>query len=109
MKPVHGYPSRTAAIRDLYAKGLTTSEIASRLGISASYVSALRNGAKRAWGECGDGTSEVKVANKVLTKLIDEAARRGVSPRTLARDILEVVTRDDLFVAVLGKVGAEDA
>jgi|GEM_PF-1994155 len=40
-KPCLGYPSRTAAIRALQAKGLDNGTIANRIGITSSLVTAL--------------------------------------------------------------------
>lgn len=96
MIPTLGYPSRTAAVLALSARGMSDSAIARATGIAVSSVAALRCSARRRADRL-----ELIVTRAALARLQAEAARRGQYTRTLAARILETVVRDDLIGAVL--------
>jgi hypothetical protein len=122
--PVHGYPSKGAAIRDLSARGLTHEQIAARLGISAVNVStrltqmrlddkvgalggAQRGatpGARFGGGSVAKGLGlAIEVRGVAAARLELEARKRGQTPAELANDIVSVVIADALFAAVLDR------
>lgn len=96
--PALGYPSRTAAVVALRAQGLSTREIAARIGIPRSNVFALEASAKRAKSARPDPGP---LPGSLLDALAPHARRRGLTPEALARKILGAVVRDGLIDAVL--------
>lgn len=99
IKPVLGYPSRTAAIEALLGRGLTAQEIAREIGGSVNSVQRLM------WQIQQRSTDRrITLSRLMIDSLRSEAARRGREPAELATRLLEVIARDDLFDALLGEI-----
>ena len=109
-KPIAGYPSRTAACLALNTQGLTTLQIATRLGLETTVVSALL--CSKLGRTCGTGQRRGKepphenggtivVSIDVLTALRPHAARRGVTVHQIVGDILASVVDDRIVDAAL--------
>ncbi len=110
--PTLGYPSRTEAVMGLRDQGLNTRQIADRIGINVTTVSALECSATRS-AERQRRPSEaygrtVVFPVDVLHVLRPHAARRGITVNQLARDIVSAVVDDDLVTAVLDDGEVED-
>jgi len=83
--------------------GLSTGEIAERVGISREGVvaaehSAARSRARRMSGETG---RTVVFPDALLARLDPHAARRGIHRNSLARRIVETVVDENMVDAVL--------
>ena len=103
-KPTLGFQSKTEAVAAMISAGLAASEIAERLGISSSAVSALRCYAVRRSGSfspASELTNAVLVSDETLFALAPHAARRKTNVRDLARRIIETVVDDKMVDAVL--------
>lgn len=105
-KPILGYPSRTAAIIDMRGKGLSISNIAERLSITSSAVSALeasntRKETRRAESFGIEGHRAVQLSNEAYRSLRPYAARRDMSVDALLQMIIENAVADDLVGAIL--------
>ena len=106
-KATLGYPSRTDAVLALRAEGHSQHEIAKRIGIPTSTVSALECSARRRGGVStgvrnhGEVCRTVHIPIGVLQQIAPDAARRGLSRETLAALIVEKVAEDRLVDAVL--------
>lgn len=101
-KPTLGYPSRTAAVIGMLAEGFQEHDIARKIGISVSTVSALRCSAERGWPRKPlDRMRTVNFPVSLLQKLAGAARRRGLSREMLAFMIVEQVVDDNLVDAVL--------
>jgi len=106
--PCLGYPSRTSAVLALRGQGLSTREIARRIGIAEKTVSALEGSASRTDRGAGQGLGRstlkqhtVCIDNDVLQTLRPHAERRDVSVNQLVRDLLRILADDSLVDALL--------
>lgn len=105
-KPILGYESRTAAVIDMRGKGLSISNIAAKLSISSSAVSALeasnaRKETRRAESLTIDGHRPVQLSNQAYRSLRPYAARRDMSVDTLVQTMIERAVTDDIIGAIL--------
>lgn len=112
-KPTAGYPSRTAAVEALRARGLKTSAIAAQLGLAPSTVSALEcSAARTAAGSRRLGMpphrSGLVLPLDVSAGLRRAAVLRGWSVDRLALRLLEAIAAEDLVDAVLDDAGGLD-
>lgn len=102
---VLGYPSKTEAVVALRAQGLSTRQIAARVGIEVKSVSALEASAARPRQRIGDATvlrtTGFEIDPDIIRALRPFAAQRGMSAPQLARAILRAVVEDDIVGAVL--------
>ena len=98
-KPTLGYPSRTAAVVALTGEGLSTREVAARIGISVEAVAAYRSNARRR-RISGDQRGP-SIPREILAELAPAAAVRGMAAGDLAWRLLSVIVADDLVDAVL--------
>lgn len=107
-KPTLGYPSRTAAIEALRAKGLGTHQIAYRIGISPKDVAALEASKQRTRKQRGHYCARPRPDNASIA--IDPELRMALRPHAIARDlsvtalarrIIETVAHEDMVDAVL--------
>lgn len=107
-KPCLGYATRTDAVLALQAGGLSTIEIARKIGIPVATVSALAHSGLRTNKRRSQpddpahmlGTAMV-LAPDILRSLRRHAARRGISVNRMAALIIETVLDDDMVDAVL--------
>ena len=105
-KPCLGYPSRTAAVHAFRGQGMSTRQIATRIGIEPTIVTALEASANRA-GRTFRREPElpswntVAIDDDVLRALRPHALRRHVSVSQLARQLLQTLADDDLVDALL--------
>ncbi len=95
--PCLGYPSRTAAVAALRADGLTTNEIADKIGITPKIVQDLEYSAARQRGI----SKTCAIAERTSALLEQPAAKRGMSVKALAQAIIDTVARDRMVDAVL--------
>lgn len=104
-KPCLGYSSRTEAVIGLRRLGLTTAQIADRIGIEHSTVTALEHSGMRSTKRQGRPAEEhgrtVLFPIDILDRLRPAAARRGMAVNSLARRIVETVIDDNLIDSVL--------
>ncbi|WP_421357837.1 hypothetical protein [Agrobacterium rosae] len=105
-KPILGYPSRTAAVIDMRGKGLSISNIAERLSITSSAVSALeasntRKETRRTESFAIEGHRPVQVSNEAYRSLRPYAARRDMSVDTLIQTMIEKAVNDGIVGAIL--------
>lgn len=103
-RPCLGHPSRTAAIAALRKDGLTTVEIAARIGdISRKTVRDLERAARcyHRKAKVAEPLRKIAVSAKTLASLSPHADRRGLHVNHLARLIVEMVARDNMIDAVL--------
>jgi transcriptional regulator with XRE-family HTH domain len=110
-KPALGYPSRTAAVHALREQGLSTKEIARRLQIKLSTVSALECGSGRACRlprQSHERGRTIAVPIDVLNALSPHAAKRGIHVNSLARLIISTVVDDRMIDAVLDDADDHD-
>lgn len=94
-RPCLGYPSRSAAILALKAKGQTEREIAQRLGIKPNTVSSLaaRHRAR--------ATTTLVLSVNLFEDLRKLAWARSTTPQALAARLLTIVVAERLTAAVL--------
>lgn len=103
-KETLGFSSRTAAVLALRQKGMTTREIASRIGIEVKTVAALECSASRTHRH---GTRNIAtgvigtIPLNVRQILRPHAARRALTVDQLIREIVAHVAHGDLVDAVL--------
>lgn len=103
-KPTLGYASRTAAVQALRAQGMSTRQIAERVGIEEKTVAAL---------ECSSARQGARVREFATTTFAKElrnraavhAARRNITVNELFRRIVEAVIDDGMVDAVLDDRG----
>jgi len=112
-KPCLGFPSRTEAIFALRGDGLSTRQIAERIGIEVKTVGALECSAARkdrrpdprstAYRSIATNANNTRIAVDIetLRKLRPHAARRGVSAEFLAGQLLLTLADDALVDALL--------
>ena len=103
-KETLGYSSRTAAVVALRQKGMTTREIANRIGVEVKTVAALECSAARTHHH---GTRNVAIGVvgtiplNVRQLLRPHAARRAISVDQLIREVVASVAHGNLVDAVL--------
>ena len=102
-KPALGYPTRTEAVHALRKQGLTTREIAQRIGISASSVTALELGGagRRAVRPSEQHGRTVVLSIDVLDALRPAAERRKITVAELVRRIVATVADEGIVDAVM--------
>jgi hypothetical protein len=100
-KPTLGYPSRTAAVLALRDERLTTSAIATRIGIPEKSVAALEISARRSRNMAAAGARTILFPPDLLSRLRPHAACRDMNVNALARLIVETLLDDNLIDAVL--------
>ncbi len=107
--PCLGYPSRTAAVIALRAEGLSTRQIAERIGIEVKTVGALEGSFARkdreknhpAIRQYDQSGFPVRIDADTWAKLRVAAARRGILPDLLAQQLLMLAVDDGLIDAIL--------
>ena len=113
--PIHclGYPTRTDAVIALRDEGLSTRDIARRVGIEPKTVTALE--ASRARKGCSptprarsEYRNVVPVDPETLSTLRPHAARRGISVNLLIQQLLMILADDDLVDALLDDDGGRN-
>lgn len=102
-KQTLGYPSRGAAVAALRAQGLSTREIAARIGITTRQVLSLECDARlRTEADLGEVRIGVmRLDAKVARRAKRLASHRGVDLCTLCRRLIETAIRDGLVNAIL--------
>lgn len=98
IKPVLGYPSRTAAIEAFLLEGLSAQQIAGEIGGSVNSVQKLIWQIDRRTSD-----RQMTLSRPMIEALRTEAALRRCEPSELATRLLEVIVRDELFDALLGE------
>ena len=114
--PCLGYPSRTAAVLALRGQGLSTREIAVRIGIEVKTVAALEGSSARADRQPQRRSREpgtihrnrIGIDATSIGRLRHHAVRRGIPVDLLIEQIVMVVADDNLVDALLDD-GADDA
>lgn len=101
-----GYATRTDAVIALRGQGLSTREIAQRVGIEPKTVTALeasraRRGSTYAPRARQEYRNVVPVDPETLVALRPHAARRGISVDLLIQQLLMILADDDLIDALL--------
>lgn len=100
-KPTLGYPTRTAACMALNDQGLTSRQIADRIGIEQSTVAALI-ASGRGTNKPYDGNARtVVIEASALDALEPAAVRRGLSVNALVRRLIYTIIDDDMVDAIL--------
>ncbi len=108
-----GFASRTEAVLSLRADGLSTRQIADRIGISDSTVTALEHSAGRAKvrprrpAEVNGRT--ILFPRDILDRLAPHAAKRCIHSNSLARMIVEIAVDEDLIDSILDDGGEPHA
>ena len=107
-KPCLGYPSRTEAVHALRCKGLTTPEIAARIGIEPKTVTALERDAYRSRARETPTAGAIRMSKitdhfdqSVVLRLRPHAAVRDVSVERLIKQLVETIAADGMVGAVL--------
>ncbi len=103
-KPCLGYASRTDAVLALRTSGLTTRQIAARIGVEEKTVTALEHSAgrpRRTPRPAEQLGRTILFPIDILDSLGPHAARRGIHPNSLARQIVETVVDEGLIDSVL--------
>ncbi len=103
-KQTLGFPSRTDAVLAMRSQRLSTRQIAERIGIPESTVTALEHSAGRARRQPRPHEElcrTVLFPLDVLDALGPHAARRNMHPNRLARLIVEIVVDEKMIDAVL--------
>lgn len=97
-------PDALKSIRHDRREGRSAREIAERLGCNIGQLYRICKLHGIDLGDSVTGTPcEVRLGPIALRRIEDEAARRGVSVRSLASRTLETVAADGLFGAVLDR------
>lgn len=107
-KPTLGYATRTDAVCALRLAGVSTAEIARRIGITAAQVRSLETSRRR----CDAANAGARQHNTTTMQPVDLpklqiialrglASRRNLSVDQLVRRIVGAVIDDDLVDAVL--------
>ncbi len=84
--------TQTDDILRMDAEGVSTAEIAARLGRSPAHVRQQRSRARRFW---------VELPRDLRPQLAPHAAARGVSVQTLIRELIQAVADDAMVDAIL--------
>lgn len=101
-KPTLGYQTRTDAVVALRLQGLTKSEIAKKIGIKLTAVSALeRSAAKRSLRPPEQVGRTIVLPVDVLEELQPHALRRNLTVDALAQLIIETIVDDAMVDAIL--------
>lgn len=112
-KQTLGYSSRTEAVLALRASGLSTRQIAERIGIPENTVTALEHSSGRAKKRPTRPSEEngrtILFPCRVLDRLGPHAAKRGIHPNHLARLLVEVAVDEGLIDSILDDVGVKYA
>ncbi|WP_414461749.1 hypothetical protein [Hyphomicrobium sp. DY-1] len=103
-EPILGYPSKTAAVRDLFDnKKMKRREIAELLDIEISTVSSLifysKNGKRQDPARADDRMMQMPGDLFALAK--SDAERRRITPHELFRRIVRAVIEEGIVDAVL--------
>lgn len=111
--PCLGYPTRTDAVIALRNEGLSTREIAGRIGIAPGTVTALEASAARRRGDYKprprrEFANVVPVDPDTLAALRPHAARRSISVDLLIQQLLMILADDDLVDALLDDDGGRN-
>jgi DNA-binding CsgD family transcriptional regulator len=108
-KPCFGHPSRSAAVLAFRLANMTTRQIAEKIGIAESTVTALEHSAlrstKRAARPAEEHGRTILFPRDLLERLGPHAARRCINPNSLARLIVETVVDEGLIDNVLDDEG----
>lgn len=107
--PCLGYPSRTAAVLALRGEGLSTRDIATRIGIDVKNVAALQGSAARTDREPRRRSRDpgniprnrIGIDATSIGRLRHHANRRGIPVDLLIEQIVMVVADDNLVDALL--------
>lgn len=107
--PCLGYPSRTAAVLALRGQGLSTRDIAQRIGIEVKTVAALEGSSarkdrvpvRRSREPDTVHRNRVGIDITSISRLRHHADRRGISVDLLIEQIVMVVADDNLVDALL--------
>jgi len=104
-KPTLGFSSRTDAVISMRRQGLTTKEIADRIGIGENTVTALEHSAgrsqRRALRPAEQMGRTVLFPADILDALGPYAAKRGMHPNSLARMIVSTAVEEMLVDSIL--------
>jgi hypothetical protein len=103
-RPCLGHPSRTAAIAALRKDGLTTAEIAARIGdIKPKTVRDLERAARlyRRRAVAVEPACRLHVSAHTMRALAPHAEARDIHVNVLARKILETIAAEGMVDAVL--------
>jgi hypothetical protein len=104
-KPTLGFSSRTDAVLALRADGLSTRQIAARIGIPEQTITALEHSAGRARQRPKRPAEEngrtVLFPRDILDRLAPHAAKRCIHPNSLARLIVEIAVDEGLIDSIL--------
>lgn len=108
-----GFASRTEAVLALRADGLSTRQIADRIGIEEKTVTALEHSAGRAKVRPARPTEingrTILFPRDVLDRLAPHAAKRCIHPNSLARMIVEIAVAEGLVDSILDDGGEPHA
>lgn len=108
-KQTLGYPSRTEAVLALRANGLSTRQIAERIGIQDQTVTALEHSSGRAKKRPTRPSEEngrtVLFPRRVLDRLGPHAAKRGIHPNHLARLLVEIAVDENMIDSIMDDDG----
>lgn len=104
-KPTLGFSSRTDAVLALRADGLSTQQIAAKIGIPEQTITALEHSAGRAKQRPKRPAEEngrtVLFPRDILDRLSPHAAKRCIHPNSLARLIVEIAVDEGLIDSIL--------
>lgn len=111
--PCLGYPTRTAAVIALRGEGLSTREIARRIGVEPKTVTALEASRARYRGDHTprarhEYRNVVPVDPDTLAALRPHAARRRISVDLLIQQLLMILADEGLVDALLDDDGGRD-
>jgi hypothetical protein len=104
MIPTKGYQSLTAAVAALMEQGKSDESVAAELGISKNRVAVAKHSIRKHSKRQPAGTHSginIEVPRTLMADLAPHAARRGMTPSKLAREILIAVIMDRMVDAVM--------
>lgn len=100
-----GFASRTEAVLSLRAAGLSTAQIADKIGIGPQTVTALEYSAgrstRRAKRPAEVNGRTILFPRDILDRLGPHAAKRCIHPNSLARLIVEIAVDEGLIDSIL--------